>query len=455
MAARSVGSSADLPDLVPGFRAIRLPLEDSILPTSFTALPGGGLVCTTLSGDVLAIRDLDGDGVEESAERIADRLSAPFGIAADGAGLLVSHKPEILRLEDGDGDGFLETARVLAASWGFTHDYHDWTFGLVRDGDGWLALTGSDYQQRGRDRSTTRLRGKAIRVRPDGSVEEIARGLRFAVGLARRADGEVFFTDNQGEGNPFNEIAHLVRGEAYGTPSLEDSGSDRMGEGRAAAIQVPHPWTRSVNGIAFLEAAGKFGAFEGHGIGCEYDNAFLIRFTLERVRGAFQGACYPFSRRWPDSGLMGPVSCAALPGGRIYIGDMRESGWGGGANTGAVVRLEALAGLPPGLLEVRAAPEGFRLRFTRPVDAPRAEDPASYHISAYRRVYAGGYATADSDRHAIAVLHAERSADGGEVELRVDGLRAGFVYDIHLGELTSGGAPLWPAEAHYTMNAVP
>jgi len=152
---------------------------------------------------------------------------------------------------------------------------------------------------------------------------------------------------------------------------------------------------------------------------------------------------------------MGPVSCAALPGGRIYIGDMRESGWGGGANVGAVVRLEPLAELPPGLLEVRAAADGFRLRFTQALDGARAEEPASYRISAYRRVYAGGYATPDADRHAVEVLRAARSADGREIELRVDGLRAGFVYDIHVGGLTSGGTPLWPAEAHYTMNAVP
>jgi hypothetical protein len=70
-------------------------------------------------------------------------------------------------------------------------------------------------------------------------------------------------------------------------------------------------------------------------------------------------------------------------------------------------------------------------------------------------VYAGGYATADADRHAVPVIRASVSGDRREVELRVEALRAGFVYDIHAGSLTSGGAPLWPAEAHYTMNAVP
>ena len=43
------GAPADLPDVVPGFRAVRLPLEDSILPTSFATRSDGGVVLTTLS----------------------------------------------------------------------------------------------------------------------------------------------------------------------------------------------------------------------------------------------------------------------------------------------------------------------------------------------------------------------------------------------------------------------
>jgi glucose/arabinose dehydrogenase len=442
-------------DVVPGFSAVRLPLDPSVMPTSFAFRPDGSAVLTSLKGDVLALADRDGDGLEETLAPIADLLSAPFGLLAEEGDVLVSHKPEVIRLSDTDGDGWMDLARVVATGWGFSHDYHDWTFGIARSGGGYAVLLGSDYQQGSRPRETSRHRGKALRILPGGRIEEAARGLRFTVGIAADRGGEVFFTDNQGEGNAFNELNHLRDGAAYGVPSLLDSPSDWKEPSEPPAVLLPHPWTRSVNGISFLDAGGRFGPFEGHGIGCEYDNRMLIRFTLQKVRGRYQGACYPFTRApAAGEGFLGPVACAVSPRGELLVGDIRDSGWGGGRNVGAVVRLRLEGEVPPGIREARAWSGGFLLEFTRPLDPAPASDPSSYSISAYRRVWSGGYATPDRDRHAVAVSDAAVLDGGRAVRLRVAPLRAGFLHEIHV-RAAAAGEPLWPSTAHYTLNEIP
>jgi glucose/arabinose dehydrogenase/mono/diheme cytochrome c family protein len=447
-------AAAEQLSIVPGFSAVRLPLDPSVMPTAFAFRADGSAVLTSLKGDLFALADRDGDGIEETLAPIGDLLSAPLGLLTEDGDVLVSHKPELIRLSDTDGDGWLDLARVVASGWGFSHDYHDWTFGIVRSGGGYEVLLGSDYQQGTRPRDASRHRGKALRILPGGEIEEVARGLRFTIGIASDREGEVFFTDNQGEGNPFNELNHLRDGAKYGVPSLLDSPADWKEPAEPPAIQFPHPWTRSVNGICFLDAGGRFGPFEGHGIGCEYDNRMLIRFTLEKVRGRYQGACYPFSRSpAKDEGFLGPISCAASPRGELYVGDIRDSGWGGGRNVGAVVRLRLDGEVPAGIREARAWSGGFVVEFTKPLDSAPASDPSSYSISAYRRVWSGGYATPDQDRHAVAVSEAAVLDGGRAVRLRAAPLQPGFLHEIHVR--SPAGETLWPSIAYYTLHEIP
>ena len=65
--------------------------------------------------------------------------------------------------------------------------------------------------------------------------------------------------------------------------------------------------------------------------------------TLQNVGGTMQGAAYPLSLDHGEDfhahGFLGPLTAAVSPRGELYVGDIRDSGWGGGPNHGAVVRL--------------------------------------------------------------------------------------------------------------------
>src|SRR5690606_26422146 len=130
-------------------------------------------------------------------------------------------------------------------------------------------------------------------------------------------------------------------------------------------IAIPHPWTRSVNGICFLETPERvraelgrpaFGPFEGHLIGCEYDTRRLIRISLHKVGDRFEGACYPFSAapKGNERTFLGPVTCQVSPEGDLYVGSIRDSAFGGGSNQGELVRIRFTDALPAGIAEMRS-----------------------------------------------------------------------------------------------------
>ena len=182
----------------------------------------------------------------------------------------------------------------------------------------------------------------------------------------------------------------------------------------------------------------------------------MIRFTIEKVGGSYQGACYPFSK--PSSrehGFLGPVACSSSPSGELYVGGMHESGWGGGNNVGNVVRLRPTGRFPFGIREARACPGGFELEFTGPCNRELAGKVESYTITAYRRVWKGGYATPDSDRHRGAVRAVEVEDGGLRVKLTVDRLQPGFLYEIHTRPLRGDDEEMWPQVAYYTLNVLP
>jgi hypothetical protein len=199
-----------------------------------------------------------------------------------------------------------------------------------------------------------------------------------------------------------------------------------------------------------------FGPFEGHLVGCEYDTRRLIRMSLQRVGDEYQGAAYPFSYDTPVKGptFAGPIVCSVAPNGDLYVGSLRESGWGGGNNTGEIVKLSyAPATLPAGIAEILAMHDGFTIKFTQPVQRSLAADVSRYHVMSYRRISTPKYGGDDVDRReeqvaAVTVAAADR------VHVRLaDRLRSGFVYEFRLQPLVEG--TFFPSEGHYTLNLIP
>ena len=515
---------------LPGFDGIQLPIDSSIMPTGLAWRPDGVLGITSLRGHVWLARDTDNDGVEDRLRLLDEGLAAPYGLIWTDRGWLVSHKPELLLLRDEVSElkalldpspgatrdpkewadfestiakslqkasaDRLISRHAVTAGWGVSDDYHDWTCSIVRDSSGRMLFgLGSDYTDKNRPLERSQWRGKVLRVQPasKGSFptlrvpERIGHAFRYPTGIAINERDEVFVSDQQGVQNCFNEINYLVAGAHYGVPSTHEE--DKDAPETKAAIQIPHPWTRSVNGLCFLTGNEGYPDLKGHGIGCEYNGRFLIRFTTQRVGDVMQGAVYPFSmtdvgqvsnlsgqevnsgnvgkeKKGPDGqvenlphaggNFEGPLCCGVSPKGELYIGSIADSGWAGGRNTGSIVKLKGNGQRPNGIREIRATHDGFDIDFFSAVDRARATNAEHYSISGYTRVWGGAYATPDSDRHRCKIESVTLSDDGKTAKLKVDSRKTpNYVYDISCRDVAPPEKPLWPGYGFFTLHKIP
>lgn len=454
-------------EVAPGFESVRLPIDADWMPTAMSWGPNGDLYVTSLKGRVWRLSDGDGDGIEDQAIVFGDELSAPFGVHAHSDGVDVIHKSALVRLLDRDQDGFPEVTQSLVSGWGHSQDYHDWAVGLPSDANGnyYIALA---CQQDDRSPAAANLRGEVLKLVPDGSerfrIEPLSTGHRFPTGIARNQEGALFVTDNQGNYNPFNELNHVRPGGWFGFINRLDKPPGPDEPHLAPSINIPHPWTRSVNGICFLSTpdsdsnhSSGFGPFEGHLVGCEYDTQRLVRMSLQKVGESYQGAVYPLTYETPRDGqtLLGPLSCAVSPDGRLYVGNIRDSGWGGSNNIGSMVRMSFNNDLLPcGISEVTANRDGFTIRFTKPVDEAKAKKIEAYRVTSYRRISTPAYGGDDVDRRGETPTAVEVAEDGLSVHLTFAELREGFVYQFDLADLSTDGE-FFPGNAYYSLNAVP
>ncbi|MHB1424213.1 MAG: hypothetical protein ACYC3I_13640 [Gemmataceae bacterium] len=469
-------------EVAPGFRGERLPLPADIMPTGLCWTPEGRLIFSSLKGQVFEGIDTEGDGLEDRLRLLVDGLPAPYGVRADSDYVDISAKYALLRLHtdamrshaERGNEKAVRRIETIASGWGYSADYHDWAVGLPKNERGEYFL-GIPCQQDKRSTAAARYHGNVLRLTPRKptlddprlfTLTPLSAGHRFPMGLALDRGGELFVTDNQGNYKPFNELNHVRPGAHFGFINSLDRGKP-IPPPTLPALDIPHPWTRSVNGICFLytpkELRNKlghdlFGPLEGHLIGCEYDTRRLIRMTLQRVGDTFQGAAYPLSipPSDPRRGFLGPLVCAVSPRGELYVGSIRDSGWGAGANVGEIVRVQVQPDkLPCGIAEVRATPHGFHIDFFRPIARDLAERADSYTIQSYRREPTPAYGSPDRDRRTEKVTAATVSKNGLSVTLTLAEMRPGFVYELRLKNLALGSGDFHPAEAWYTLRLVP
>ncbi len=148
-------------------------------------------------GRIKVLSSLRGDGKFDHADTLVDDVPFPTGIMAWGKGALVCAAPDILYIEDTDGDGKADVRRKLYSGFA-THNYQARVNGLRWGLDGWVygaaglfggtirsAITGKDFALSGRD----------FRIHPDNGDFEPVAGLSQQ-GRGRDDFGNWFGCDN-------------------------------------------------------------------------------------------------------------------------------------------------------------------------------------------------------------------------------------------------------------------
>jgi putative heme-binding domain-containing protein len=223
--------------LVPGFTVRELPLEVNNI-NNLVFAPDGRLFAFCYDGNVLQLKDANGDGLEDTATHFykndVNEILPSIGMCWGPSGLYIASQGRVIRLRDqGDGTGELETVTSgwvpPASAAGSNLD----AVGIAanRAGEIYFGLGCDAWNQAYRINKDTGKsgynlrseRGTILKILPDGKREVICTGMRFPVGMAFNAAGDLFTTDQEGatwlpNGNPLDELLHIQPGRHYGFP---------------------------------------------------------------------------------------------------------------------------------------------------------------------------------------------------------------------------------------------
>lgn len=458
------------------YKLIRFPMSDIVVleAGALELLPDGKLAVATRRGDIYLVEQPLADEPEEIHPLpFASGLHEVLGLAWRDGWLYCVQRGEVTRIKDDDADDRADIFETVSDGWEINGDYHEYAFGskFDREGNLWvtLCLTGSFS-------SEVKYRGWCLRITPDGKTIPTTSGLRSPGGVGMNAAGDMFYTDNQGPWNGACTLKWLKPGAFVGHPGGNKwydlctpvmgpkpaeplSGSRMMAEAKKIpqleppAIYFPYgKMGQSAAGIVCDTTGGKFGPFENQLFVGDQTHSTVMRVYLEKVKGHYQGACFPF-RAGCGSGAL---SLLMSPDGSMFVGGTNR-GWGSrGSQPYSLDRIVWTGKTPFEVHEMRAKSDGFELTFTEKVDAATAADPKSYKLSTYTYIYQAAYGSPEVDGTTPTITKAEVAADGKNVRLFVDQLQEGHVHELHLDGVTSAvGKKLLHPVAYYTLNYIP
>ncbi|VTR98574.1 DUF7133 domain-containing protein [Tuwongella immobilis] len=442
--------------------------------------PDGKLLACTRRGEVWLVHNPNAAEVEDiKLTRFASGLHEALGLwVQDNKTVLVTQRPELTKLVDRDGDGVADEYETFCDQWGASGDYHEFAFGPARDKDGNFFITlnvgfGGGHQAKGA------WRGWCVKINPQGELEPWAYGLRSPNGVNFSPDGDLFYTDNQGEWVASNKMHHIRKGEFYGHAAglrwLKDSPfkgqypdnpiSGMLYDGQKGPnpnsprglpkLTPPVIWFpygrmgQSVTEPRWDTTGGKFGPFAGQCFVGDQTKSMIMRVALEKINGTYQGACFPFR-----SGFQCGVNRIVFDeNGTLYAGQTNR-GWGsvGGKDWG-LQRLKWTGEVPFEISIITLTKTGFDLTFTKPIQANTAATDKPYGLTSYTYNYFSNYGSPEVDRRNETVSAVRVGKDGKSVSIDVPNLKVGRVYEFRIdGILATDGESLLHPEGYYTLN---
>lgn len=445
-------------------------------PTGLDFAPDGSVYVSTRTGGVWHRKN-------EQWTLFADGLEEANGVQVhpDGKGVYVMQKPELTLLQDTDNDGRADLYKTVEDRFRFSGHYHEFAYGPRMDSKGALyfslGLSSSGHHlatPKPQNQMTTAMgyRGWVLKHTASGQLIPFAYGLRSPAGIGMTANDELFVTDNQGDWVASSYLSHVEEGDFLGhpaaaldlpeyevTPPVLDYKTNPAIPEKVPPLDLDkltkirkHPavWlahgdlTNSPGHPSFAPATG-FGPFAGQAFIADIAHRNIIRVAMEKIDGKYQGAVFPFIRPLTSAAY----STAFDPQGNLWVGAVGR-GWVAGDPAIEIISFDE-GKTPFEMHRIELTKAGFDIHFTEPL-ANTTIEPAEISITEFQYEYWDTYGSERFREATVPVIKTNIANDRSTLSLHLP-LKAGFVYEIQLPELTSGSKlGLQNNFAYYTLN---
>jgi azurin len=303
-----------------------------------------------------------------------------------------------------------------------------------------------------------------------------ATGLRSPAGFGALRNGDIFYTENQGDWVGSGRMTHLEKGDFAGNPmglrwtseegsplSVKPSDVPDTGEPlyevakRFPSIKVPAVWfPHTLMGISTADLiedtlGGKFGPFEGQLFVGDQGHSKIMRVYLEKIEGKYQGICFPFREGFQSGILRMRWGLDAS----MFVG-MTSRGWSStGKEDFGLQRLQWTGKTPFEMKTVKSMSDGFLIEFTQAVNKETAKALESYKINSFTYKYHHNYGSPIINAKVLKIKGIQVAEDGMSVRLAIDSLRLGYIHELRLeGLKNADDRPLLHTFGYYTLNNI-
>lgn len=459
-------------------KTLPIPEDVKLEVGGLAVLDDGRLAVSTRRGEIWMVDNPYMLSGQPHYSLYASGMHEMLGLAYKDGSFYGTQRGELTKLTDTDNDGRADRYEKIA-KFDLSGNYHEYAYGPVFDKNGDMFVT-LNVAWIGYGEGLSKWHGWLLKIKPDGALKPIATGLRSPAGFMINTHNDLLYAENQGDWVGSGRVTHLEEGDFAGNAGglnwtqepesplkLTKVQLAEVDDGRpmheAAKVikemKLPAVWfPHALMGISTSDiqedtTGGAFGPFGGQYFVADQGHSKIMRMTLEKVDGEYQGACYPFKEGFA-SGLL---RLRWGLDGSLFAG-MTSRGW---ASTGredyALQRLVWTGKTPFEMKNIAATPDGFEIEFTMPVEKRLLQDPTNYEISGFTYHYHHEYGSEIINNVKHELKGIQVGEDGKSVRLVMkDSLREGYIHEIKVHNMVAkNGTNLLHNYAYYTLNKIP
>jgi uncharacterized cupredoxin-like copper-binding protein len=457
-------------------KTIAIPEEVKLEVGGVAVLPDGRIAASTRRGEIWIIQNAYGNGSPHFT-KFASGMHEVLGLAYRDGVFYCTQRGELTKIEDKDGDGRADSYTPITL-FQLSGNYHEYAYGPVFDKNGEMFVT-LNVAWVGYGDGLGKWHGWLLKVKDDGVIEPIATGLRSPAGFTVNSNNDIFYAENQGDWVGSGRVTHLEKGDFAGNAGglnwtkepesplkltkedlkIVDNGqpmheaAKKIKELKLPAVWFPHTLMGiSTADILEDQTGGAFGPFTGQYFVADQGHSKIMRMSLEKVKGKYQGACYPFYEGFA-SGLL---RLRWGLDGSLFAG-MTSRGW---ASTGkedyALQRLVWNGEIPFEMKNIHALPDGLEIEFTSAAKLSEIKNAMNFSVNSFTYEYHHEYGSPIINNRERKIIGIVPSEDGSKVKLILDSLIEGYIHEIKIQGIESKEEKaLLHNTAYYTMNNIP